>query len=101
MDLIKEAQAEGIKMENWKKEKIRGQIDRFITDSWMLLIQYGGVWVLVSGGVCHTLLEEAYKSRFSIYHGATKTYRYLRLKNKRGVFGGHDMDMYLPRPDIT
>lgn len=31
--LIREAHTEGVLNENWKQERIRGEIDRFVTDS--------------------------------------------------------------------
>ncbi|XP_023731913.1 uncharacterized protein LOC111879681 [Lactuca sativa] len=79
LDLIREAQVEGVKKENWKQERISGEIDRFSTDSHGLLIRYGRVWVPDFGGSKQTVLEEARKSRFSIHPGATKMYRDLRL----------------------
>ena len=41
-----------------------GEIDRFVTDSRGLLTLCGRVWILVSGGIRKTVLEEAHKSRF-------------------------------------
>lgn len=79
LDLISEAQSVGIKRGNWKKKKIRGHIDRFITESWGLLTQCGRVWVLVSGVVHQALLQEAHKSMFSIHHRAIKIHRDLRI----------------------
>ena len=67
LDLIKKAQVEGLKRENWKEEEIRGQISLFVRDSRGLLIQYDRVWVVVAGGVRQTLLKEAHKSKFSIH----------------------------------
>ena len=37
MGLIREAQTEGVRKENWKQERIRGKIDKFVTDSRGLL----------------------------------------------------------------
>lgn len=51
LDLIREAQEEGVRNENWKHERIRGKIDRFVTDSQGLLTRCGRVWVLISGGI--------------------------------------------------
>ncbi|KAL7595475.1 hypothetical protein Lser_V15G28376 [Lactuca serriola] len=79
LDLIKEAQIEGLKEENQKNEKTRGQISTFIRDIRGLLTKCGRVWVLFSGGVRQTLLEEVHKSKFSIHLGTTKMYRDLRL----------------------
>ena len=45
MDLIKKAQVEGLKKENWKTEWIRRQVPLFIRDNRGLLTQYGRVWV--------------------------------------------------------
>ena len=43
LDLISEAQAKGVRKENWKHERIRGDIDKFVTDSRGLLTWCG--WV--------------------------------------------------------
>lgn len=51
LDLIEEAQVEGIKERNRNKEKIRGQITNFATGRRGLLNQCGKVWVPVLGGV--------------------------------------------------
>ena len=79
LDMIKEAQVKGVKKENWKIEKIRGQYPLFVKDSRGLLTQCGRVWVPVTGGVRQRILEEAYKSNFSIHPRPTKMYRDLRL----------------------
>ena len=62
LDLIREAQDEGFKKENWKQERSRGKIDRFSTDSCRLLTQCGRVWVPDFGGIRQTVMEEAHKS---------------------------------------
>ena len=43
LDMIREAQVEGTKKENWKIEKIRGQYPLFVKDSRGLLTQCGRV----------------------------------------------------------
>ena len=73
--LVRDAQIEGMKPENWKLERIKGESARFVQDSHGLLTRYGWVWVPMSGGVRQTVMEEAHKSRFSIHPGATKMYR--------------------------
>ena len=79
LDLIKEAQDERVKKENYKNERLMGEVNRFTTDNRGLLTRYGWVWVPDFCGIRHTVLEEAHKSRFSIHPGATKMYRDLRL----------------------
>ena len=79
LDMIKKAQVEGLKRENWKLERIRGQIPLFVWDGRGLLTQCGRVWVPTSGGVRQKILEEAHKSKFSIHHGAAKMYKDLTL----------------------
>ena len=54
--LIREAQTEGVRDENWKIERIRGKITRFVSDSRGLLTRCGRVWVPVSGGVRQIVL---------------------------------------------
>ena len=47
--MIREAQVEGAKKENWKIEKIRGQYPLFVKDRRDLLTRCGRVWVPVTG----------------------------------------------------
>ncbi|KAJ9541670.1 hypothetical protein OSB04_028176 [Centaurea solstitialis] len=77
-DLIRQSQADAIKEENQKKERIKGQIPQLVTDSRGLLTRFGRVWVPVIGEARQTLLDEAHKSKFSIHPGATKMYRDLK-----------------------
>ncbi|CAH1418427.1 unnamed protein product [Lactuca virosa] len=79
VSLIRDAQVEGMRPENWKLERIKGENTRFVQDSWGLLTRCGRVWVSMSGGVRQTVMEEAHKSHFSIHLGATKMYRDLSL----------------------
>ena len=79
LDLIREAQDEGVKKEFWKQETHRGEIDRFATYSRGLLTQYGRVWVSDFIRIRQTVLEEAQKSKFLIHPGATTMYRDLIL----------------------
>ena len=72
LDLIREDQAEGVMKENWKQERLMGEVDRFATDRRGLLTWYRRVWVPDFFGVWQTVLEEVHKSRFLIHHGATK-----------------------------
>ena len=72
--LIRDAQIEGMRPENGKLERIKGESARFVQDSRRLLNRYGRVWVPMSGGVRQTVTEEAHKIRFSIHPGATKMY---------------------------
>ncbi|CAH1438309.1 unnamed protein product [Lactuca virosa] len=72
VSLIREAQTKGVRQENWKIERIRGEIIRFVQDSRGLLTHCGRVWVPMSSGVRQIVLEEAHESRFSIHPGATK-----------------------------
>ncbi|KAJ9544945.1 hypothetical protein OSB04_024652 [Centaurea solstitialis] len=77
-ELIRQSQADAIKEENQKKERIKGQLPQLVTDSRGLLTRFGRVWVPVSGEARQTLLDEAHKSKFSIHPGATKMYRDLK-----------------------
>ena len=61
--------------ENWRQEKLRGEIDRFSTDSRGLLTRYGRVWLPDFRGIRQTMLEEEHKSKFLIHPGATKMYQ--------------------------
>ena len=79
MGLIREAHAEGVREDNWKIERIRGEITRFVQDSHGLLTLCGRVWVPVSDGVRQSVLEEAHKSHFYIHPRATEMYRDMRL----------------------
>lgn len=53
-------------------QEIRGQTDRFVTDSRGLLTQCEQILVPVSRGVHQKILEETHKSRFSINPGAPR-----------------------------
>ena len=68
-----------MKEEHQNSEYIVGQVASFDYDSWALLTLHQRVWVPYWGGACQVLIEEAYKSRFSIYPKATKMYKDLRL----------------------
>ncbi|KAJ9561564.1 hypothetical protein OSB04_006724 [Centaurea solstitialis] len=65
-DLIRQSQADAIKEENQKKERIKGQLPQLVTDSRGLLTRFGRVWVPVTGEARQTLLDEAHKSKFSM-----------------------------------
>ena len=49
--LVRDAQIEGMRPENWKLERIKGESAWFVQDSLRLLTRYGQVWVPISGGV--------------------------------------------------
>ena len=61
MYVITDAQVQGLKKENWKIKRIKVKIPLFVRNSRGLLTQCGRVWVSTSGGVRHTILEEAHK----------------------------------------
>ena len=64
-----------MKEEHRKCERIIVQIASFDYYSRGLLTLHRRVWVPYWGGVHQVLMEEAYKSKFSIHPGATKMYR--------------------------
>ncbi|KAJ9556067.1 hypothetical protein OSB04_010681 [Centaurea solstitialis] len=78
IELIRQSQEEAVKLENQRKERIKGQVDQLVANSRGLLTRYGRVWVPVSCEARQTLLDGAHKSKFSIHPGATKMYRDLR-----------------------
>ncbi|KAL7601481.1 hypothetical protein Lser_V15G23980 [Lactuca serriola] len=80
LELIREAQVEGVWEENWKIDRIRDEIAIFVPDSRGLLTCCGRVWVPMFGGVRQIVLEEAHRSHFSIHLGTTKMHRDLRLR---------------------
>ena len=57
LELIREAKTEGVKKENWKQERLTGEVDKFATDSRGLLTRYGRIWVPDFGGVKQTMME--------------------------------------------
>jgi hypothetical protein len=77
-DLVRQSQGDAVKEENWKKERIKGQLAHLVPDSRGLLTRFGRVWVPASCEARQTLLDEAHKSKFSIHPGATKMYRDLK-----------------------
>ena len=75
LELIKEAQAKGVKKENWKKERIKGDTYKFSTivvDIWPGAARFG---VQFPSKVWQTVMKEAHKPWFLIPHRATKMYR--------------------------
>ncbi|KAJ9553347.1 hypothetical protein OSB04_017392 [Centaurea solstitialis] len=72
IELIRSSQVEAVKVENQKRERIKGQLAQLVTDSRGLLTRSGRVWVSASCEARQTLLDEAHKSKFSIHPGATK-----------------------------
>ncbi|KAJ9562159.1 LOW QUALITY PROTEIN: hypothetical protein OSB04_007319 [Centaurea solstitialis] len=72
LELIKKYLIDAVKEESQKKERIKGQLAQLVFDSRGILTRSGRVWVPAS---CETLLDEAHKSKFSIFLGATKMYR--------------------------
>ncbi|KAD2805228.1 hypothetical protein E3N88_38605 [Mikania micrantha] len=75
---IKEAQQEAIKEENWKRDRIKGQVKNLEEDERGLLTRWGRVWIPPTCPFKEVLLEEAHKSKYSIHPGATKMYRDLK-----------------------
>ena len=49
LELIKYAQSEGVREENWKIERTMGEITRFILDSHAFFIRCGWVWAPIDG----------------------------------------------------
>ncbi|KAJ9553505.1 hypothetical protein OSB04_017550 [Centaurea solstitialis] len=78
LDLIRQSQADAIKKENQKRDRIKGQLAQLVPDGRRLLTRLGRVWVPVSCEARQTLLDEAHRSKFSIHPGATKMYRDLK-----------------------
>ncbi|KAJ9541874.1 hypothetical protein OSB04_028380 [Centaurea solstitialis] len=72
LQMVRQAQEEASQDENQNKERVRGQLPLMVRDSRELLLRHDWVWVPLAGGARQTLLEEAHKSRFPIYPGATK-----------------------------
>ena len=79
LDTIREAQAVAIILENHKRERVIGQISKIEMDSRGAMTFLGRIQMPYMGGAQRILMEEAYKSRFSIHPGSTKMY--LDLKN--------------------
>ncbi|KAJ9557909.1 hypothetical protein OSB04_012523 [Centaurea solstitialis] len=78
IELIRSSQVEAVKVENQKRERIKGQLAQLVTDGRGILTRSGRVWVPASCEARQTLLDEAHKSKFSIHPGATKMYRDLK-----------------------
>ncbi|KAK9048751.1 hypothetical protein SSX86_032282 [Deinandra increscens subsp. villosa] len=75
---IKEAQTEAVKEENWKKERIVGQVKDLVDEESGIKTRFGRVWVPNSCDVRNMLLDEAHKSRYTVHPGATKMYNDLK-----------------------
>ncbi|KAF5816405.1 putative nucleotidyltransferase, Ribonuclease H [Helianthus annuus] len=78
LERIREAQLEAMKEENWKKERIIGQLKDLSDGNDGLKTRSGRIWVPHTCGVKALLLNEAHKSRYSIHPGATKMYNDLK-----------------------
>ena len=74
LDAIRGAQAEAVKPESQKRERVVGLVSEFVTDSRGLMTFQGRIWVPSVGGMRTILMEEAHRSKFSIHPGATKMF---------------------------
>ena len=77
--MIKKAQVQGLKKENWNEEWIRWLIPLFVGDNRGFWTQCGRVSVPTTGGDRQTVLEDAHKSIFLIHPGATNMYSDMKL----------------------
>ncbi|XP_035842167.1 uncharacterized protein LOC110924480 [Helianthus annuus] len=77
-ELMSQIQIEAIKEENWKKERIIGQLKDLSDGNNGLKTRSGRIWVPNTCGVKTLLLDKAHKSRYSIHPGATKMYNDLK-----------------------
>ncbi|KAK9049844.1 hypothetical protein SSX86_031187 [Deinandra increscens subsp. villosa] len=75
---VKEAQIEAVKEENWKKERIVGQVKDLVDEESGIKTRFGRVWVPNTGDVRNMLLDEAHKSCYTVHPGATKMYNDLK-----------------------
>lgn len=74
LDTIRGAQAEAVRPESQKKERVVGLISEFVTDGRGLMTFQGRIWVQFVGGTRTILMEEAHRSKFLIHPGDTKMY---------------------------
>ena len=75
LERIREAQLEAVKEENWKKERIIGQLKDLSDGNNGLKTRSGRIWVPNTCGVKALLLDQ---SRYSIHPGTTKMYNDLK-----------------------
>ncbi|GJX84834.1 putative reverse transcriptase domain-containing protein [Tanacetum coccineum] len=73
-DRIRAAQMEALKEDNWKSERIISYIPHFEDDSRGIKTRQGRIYIPFRSHVKDLLLEEAYKSKYSIHPRATKMY---------------------------
>ncbi|KAJ9544395.1 hypothetical protein OSB04_024102 [Centaurea solstitialis] len=80
IELILLSQEEAVKGNNQKRERIKGQVDQLTTDSRGVgaRFTYHVHFAYLINGMTQTLLDEAHRSKFLIYPGATKMYRDLK-----------------------
>ena len=62
LDTIRGAQAEAVRSENQKRERVVGLVSEFVTNSWGLMTFQGRIWVPFVGGTRTILMEEAHQS---------------------------------------
>ncbi|KAI3795060.1 hypothetical protein L1987_37704 [Smallanthus sonchifolius] len=78
MKEIEKAQDEALKEENIKKERMVGQQDKLEYNTLGVRTRFGRVWIPMGGELRTKILDEAHKSRYSIYPGTNKMYQDLR-----------------------
>lgn len=78
LDQIRKVQVEAVKNENWRKERVKGQVEELVNGDNGLKTRFGRVWVPNTCGAKNLLLDEAHRSRYSVYPRATKMYRDLK-----------------------
>ena len=72
---IREAQREALKEENLKSEGLRGMVRYLTPKSDETMYFMDRIWVPVKGDLCDLVMDEAYKSRYSIHPGSDKMYK--------------------------
>ncbi|XP_076904639.1 uncharacterized protein LOC143560155 [Bidens hawaiensis] len=75
---IKIAQEEASKEENLVNEELTGMENRLVTASDGTIRYDNRIWVPCFGNIREVILDEAYKSRYSIHPGSDKMYHGLR-----------------------
>ncbi|XP_035842153.1 uncharacterized protein LOC118488855 [Helianthus annuus] len=78
LETIRESQIKSLAVEDLRRERLKGVIDKLEENSTGLKTRFGRIWIPRFCEVKATLLDDAHKSRYSVHPGATKMYRDLK-----------------------
>jgi hypothetical protein len=78
MTQIKSDQAQALKEEQLKKERMVWNVDQLRVNEYGVKTIYGRIWISRYGDMKIKILNEAHKTQYSIHPGGTKMFQDLR-----------------------